>query len=93
VYLFYVVDWRKNGFLDLCDGAATIFHVACKKLLHLLLTSLLVFLKRLVDFFQRVIERAHDDVLVVDLRSSYRVKCLGLDLTKYCPQRSHQKVC
>jgi hypothetical protein len=28
-----------------------IFHVACKKLLHLLLSSLLEFLEHLTDFF------------------------------------------
>jgi hypothetical protein len=57
VYLFCGVDQRKNGLLDLCDGAAMIFRVACKKPLHLLLlSSLLAFLKCLVDFFWHVIE-------------------------------------
>jgi hypothetical protein len=38
--------------LDLHDGATMIFHVACKKLLHLLLLStLLAFLECLADFW------------------------------------------
>jgi hypothetical protein len=52
---------------DLCDGARTIFHVACKKFLHLLLlSSLLAFLERLADFFQHVVERGRDDILVAN---------------------------
>jgi hypothetical protein len=70
------------------------FRVACKKLLHLLLlSSLLAFLERLVDFFRHVIEQGYDDVLVTDLGSSHGVKCLSLDLTRDSPQRSRQKVC
>jgi hypothetical protein len=72
----------------ICDGAATIFYVACKKFLHLLLSSLLVFLECLVDFFWHVIEGCHDDVLVTDLKSRHGVECLGLDLIRYFPQRS-----
>jgi hypothetical protein len=57
VYLFHVVDRRKNRLLDLRDGAVTILHVACKELMQLLLlSSLLAFLEHLVDFFGHVVE-------------------------------------
>jgi hypothetical protein len=86
VYLFCGIDRRKNGRLDLHDGAAMILRIACKKLLHLpLLLSLHVFLKRLADFFQHVVEQCHDDVLIADLRSSHGVECLSLDLTRDFP--------
>jgi hypothetical protein len=94
VYLFYVVGRRKNELLDLRDGATTIFPVACKKLLHLLLlSSFLAFLKHLADFFWHVVERGHEEVLVTDFGSRHGVEFLGLDLTRDSPQRSHQKVC
>jgi hypothetical protein len=94
VYLFCELNRRKNEHIDLRDGAAMIFGVACKKLLHfLLLSSLLAFLERLADFFWHVIEQCHDDVLVADLRGSHEVECLGLDLTRDSPNRSRQKVC
>jgi hypothetical protein len=94
VYLFHGIDQRKNGLLDLRDGATTILHVAYKKLLHLLhLSSLPEFLERLADLFWHIIERGHDDVLTTDLGSSHGVECLSLDLTRDSPQRSHQKVC
>jgi hypothetical protein len=57
VYLFCIVDQRKNGLLDLRDGATMIFCIACKKFFHLLvLLSLLAFLERLVDFVWHIIE-------------------------------------
>jgi hypothetical protein len=56
MYLFCGINQRKNELLDLRDGAVTIFHVACKKLLHLLLSSLLAFLECLADFFWHVVE-------------------------------------
>jgi hypothetical protein len=59
----------------------------------LLLLSLFAFLERLADFFWHVIERGHDDVLVVDLGSRHGIECLGLDLTRDSPQRNRQKVC
>jgi hypothetical protein len=67
----------------LCDGAAAIFCVACNKLLHLLLlSSLLAFLDRVADFFQHVVKRCRDDILVADLKSRHGVECLILDLTR-----------
>jgi hypothetical protein len=51
VYLFCVVDRGTNGLLDLRDGAAMIFCIACKKFLHLLLSSLLAFLDALQTSF------------------------------------------
>jgi hypothetical protein len=53
VYLFCVIDRGKNGLLDLRDGAAMIFCIACKKFLHLLLlSSLLAFLDALQTSFR-----------------------------------------
>jgi hypothetical protein len=49
--------------------------------------------RTLADFFYHIIERGHDDVLVIDLRCSCGVESLDLDLTRDSPQRSPQKVC
>jgi hypothetical protein len=94
VYLFRGADRSKNRLLDLCNGAATIFCVAYKKFLHLLLlSSPLVFLECLANFFWHVIEGCHDDVLVADFESGHWVECPDLDLTRDSSQRSRQKVC
>jgi hypothetical protein len=83
----------RTGSLICVTGSATIFCVAGKKLLHLLLlSSLLAFLECLANFFRHVVERGHDDVLIADLGSSHEVECLGLNLTRDSLQRNHQKV-